>query len=175
MLSFQGSGFAYGSGGHLDKTSTLCLLQNLSRLESLNLEDTLIEDEASFSLALLKQLNCLYLKRDSLSDASLHNLLSLANLKFLGFRNAMISDSGLRSLMPKALRILDLRGCWSLTRDALSSFSEQHPQIELRHELIEMILNDRNRSAGSTSRSAGSTNQLKSGEQCKGSSIGNAL
>nr|ABK93422.1 unknown [Populus trichocarpa] len=32
--------------------------------------------------------------------------------------------------------MLDLRGCWLLTEDAILSFCKRHPLIELRHEHV---------------------------------------
>ncbi|XP_065012380.1 receptor like protein 28-like isoform X4 [Musa acuminata AAA Group] len=145
-------GFAYEkSQDNLEKTFPLSLLQNLSHLESLNLEDTLVEDEALLPLVFLKQLRCLYLKSDLLSDVSLHILSSFSSLEYLGFRNAVLSNSGLLLFVPpKALHTLDLRGCWLLMEDVFSSFCKLHPQIELRHELVGTVPIDENVSAGST-------------------------
>ncbi|XP_064968719.1 receptor like protein 28-like isoform X2 [Musa acuminata AAA Group] len=146
-------GFAYEkSQDNLEKTFPLSLLQNLSHLESLNLEDTLVEDEALLPLVFLKQLRCLYLKSDLLSDVSLHILSSFSSLEYLGFRNAVLSNSGLLLFVPpKALHTLDLRGCWLLTENVFSSFCKLHPQIDLRHELVGTVPIDENVSAGSTS------------------------
>ncbi|WOL02122.1 hypothetical protein Cni_G10841 [Canna indica] len=165
-------GFAYESGHHVEKSFSLSLLQNLSRLESLNLEDTLIKDEAFVSLAFLKQLRCLYLKSDFLSDVYLHNLSPLSNLKFLGFRNSVLTDTGLLYFMPpKALRMLDLRGSWLLTKDTVLSFCKQYPQIEVTHESIGMIRPDRNISACSSGTSQTSEARCKGfnkpSENCK--------
>ncbi|VAH65956.1 unnamed protein product [Triticum turgidum subsp. durum] len=96
-----------------EKVLSLPLLEHLIYLESLNLEDTPLSDEA-------------------LSSAS--------NLIHLGFCGSILSNSGLLQFVPPAqLHVLDLSGCWVLTGYAISSFRSHHPVIEVRHELIQEL------------------------------------
>ncbi|XP_020165607.1 uncharacterized protein [Aegilops tauschii subsp. strangulata] len=96
-----------------EKILSLPLLEHLIYLESLNLEDAPLSDEA-------------------LSSAS--------NLIHLGFCGSVLSNSGLLQFVPPAqLHVLDLSGCWVLTEYAISSFRSHHPVIEVRHELIQEL------------------------------------
>ncbi|XP_020269210.1 uncharacterized protein LOC109844543 isoform X3 [Asparagus officinalis] len=124
-----------------DKTFSLIELQNLSILENLNLEETLVRDEALYPLAFFRELKCLYLKSNNLSDIALQALSSpLPNLQILGFRGAVLTNSGLLLYSPSpVLRTLDLRGCWLLTADVISLFCKHHPRIEIRHDVNSAI------------------------------------
>lgn len=147
------------------------------------MEDTLIQDEALHSLCFLKQLHCLYLKSHFLSNVFLHSLSSFSKLKFLGYRDAVLTNSGLLYFMPpKTLRMLDLRGCWLLSEDSLSYFHEQHPQIELRRELIALAPSEGNVSADlrchcgaspTSDKISKGSRQQKFGEHFKVSFVGN--
>ncbi|KAJ6817435.1 uncharacterized protein M6B38_411260 [Iris pallida] len=146
-------GFLSLEGDSLNETWSLSELQNLSLLENLNLEETLVRDEALYPLAFFKELKCLYLKSAFLSDISLRALSSpLPKLRVLGFRGAVLTNSGLLLYRPPPLlRLLDLRGCWLLTADFVSSFSAHHSQIELRHEHVSNYSADLNAASSSSS------------------------
>lgn len=131
-------GFTYKGGDHQDRFLSLMPLQNLNHLKSLDLEDTQVRDEMLLPLCALQELNRLSLKSDFLSDVSLHALSSLPKLEGLGIRGAVLTNNGLHSFKPPPmLLMLDLRECWLLTRDAVVAFCRCHPQIEVRHELVQ--------------------------------------
>ncbi|KAF8380070.1 hypothetical protein HHK36_027540 [Tetracentron sinense] len=124
-------------GNEPDQALSLAALQNLSHLGRLNLEDTQVRDVALYPLSCLQELNHLSLRSDFLSDISLYHLSFLSKLKYLGICGAVLTNAGLHLFNPPAiLEVLDLRGCWLLTEDAISSFCENHPKIEVRHELV---------------------------------------
>jgi hypothetical protein len=119
-------------------------LEHLIYLESLYLEDTALADEVIPPLASFRALKYLYLKSDFLSDPALHAVSSASNLIHLGFRGNVLSNSGLLQFVPPTqLRVLDLSGCWILTGDAISTFCRHHPRIEVRHELMEELHQNR--------------------------------
>ncbi|KAI3422973.1 uncharacterized protein J3R85_011490 [Psidium guajava] len=119
-----------------DKFYSLTALQILS-LESLNLEQIHFQDDALCSLLGFPELRHLFLRSGYLTDLSLHHWSSLCHLKTLGFRDAVLTNHGLDSFKPPAtLELLDLRGCWLLTEDAILLFHRKYPWIELKHELI---------------------------------------
>jgi hypothetical protein len=103
----------------------------------LNIEETRVRDAALKPLSSFQELRSLSLRSTSLTDVSLDYLSSLPKLINLRFRDAVLTNCGLISFNPSAtLKLLDLRGCWLLTRDAILSFCRNHPQIEVRHELV---------------------------------------
>ncbi|KAK4435467.1 hypothetical protein Salat_0710100 [Sesamum alatum] len=123
-----------------DDVPTFSALQNLSHLERLDLEEIHIKDAALHPLTNLGRLSYLSLRSVSLTDASLYHVSSAPKLVYLGVRDAVLTDSGLNCFIPPpTLEVLDLRGCWLLTKDMLSHFSHKHPEIEIRHEFIETL------------------------------------
>lgn len=127
-----------------EKTLSMPPLEHLIYLESLYLEDTALADEVIPPLASFRALKYLYLKSDFLSDPALHAVSSASNLIHLGFRGNVLSNSGLLQFVPPTqLRVLDLSGCWILTGDAISTFCRHHPRIEVRHELMEELHQNR--------------------------------
>ncbi|XVF10424.1 hypothetical protein REPUB_Repub07fG0181600 [Reevesia pubescens] len=127
-----------GTESHMD--STLTALQNLSYLESLNLEHTQVRDPDLYPLSSCKELSHLYLKCASLTDATLHHLSSLPKLTNLNVCEAVLTNSGLDTFSPPTtLRVLNLMGCWLLTKDAISLFLRKHPQVEIRHEVVQNL------------------------------------
>ncbi|PPD73679.1 hypothetical protein GOBAR_DD29390 [Gossypium barbadense] len=127
-----------GTESHVD--STLTALQNLSYLESLNLEHTQVRDPDLLPLLSCKNLSHLSLKCASLTDATLHLLSSLPKLTTLHVRDAVLTTNGLDAFSPPTtLRVLDLMGCWLLTEDAISQFLKKHPQVEIRHEIVQNL------------------------------------
>ncbi|MBA0794308.1 hypothetical protein Gohar_018653 [Gossypium harknessii] len=127
-----------GTESHVD--STLTALQNLSYLESLNLEHTQVRDPDLHPLLSCKKLSHLSLKCASLTDATLHLLSSLPKLTTLHVRDAVLTTNGLDAFSPPTtLRVLDLMGCWLLTEDAISQFLKKHPQVEIRHEIVQNL------------------------------------
>ncbi|KAF8027816.1 hypothetical protein BT93_E0673 [Corymbia citriodora subsp. variegata] len=126
-----------------DKVYTLMALQSLSSLERLNLEQIYIQDDALCSLLDFPGLRHLFLQSGYLTDLSLHHWSSLHCLKTLGFRDAVLTNQGLDSFKPPVtLELLDLRGCWLLTEDAILLFHRKYPRIELKHELIHVSASD---------------------------------
>ncbi|XP_040941537.1 receptor-like protein 53 isoform X5 [Gossypium hirsutum] len=127
-----------GTESHVD--STLTALQNLSYLESLNLEHTQVRDPDLHPLSSCKKLSHLSLKCASLTDATLHLLSSLPKLTTLHVCDAVLTTNGLDAFSPPTtLRVLDLMGCWLLTEDAISQFIKKHPQVEIRHEIVQNL------------------------------------
>ncbi|GFP86722.1 hypothetical protein PHJA_000816000 [Phtheirospermum japonicum] len=127
-------------GDDLDEIPSLSALENIVHLERLDLEMLQMKDSAIPPITKMSKLNYLSLGSVSLTDLSLHQISSSANLIHLGVRDAVLTDGGLISFIPPpALEVLDLRGCWLLTKDALLYFCDKYPHIELRHELVETI------------------------------------
>lgn len=120
--------------------STLTALQNLSYLESLNLEHTQVRDPDLHPLLSCKKLSHLSLKCASLTDATLHLLSSLPKLTTLHVRDAVLTANGLDAFSPPTtLRVLDLMGCWLLTEDGISQFLKKHSQVEIWHEIVQNL------------------------------------
>ncbi|KAK6137283.1 hypothetical protein DH2020_028975 [Rehmannia glutinosa] len=134
------SGLIHKEGNVLNEVPSFSVLESLSHLERLDLEEMHIKDTALCPLTKMAKLSYLSLQNVSLTDASLHLISSATKLKHLGVRDAVLTDGGLNSFIPPpALEVLDLRGCWLLTKDVLLHFGHKHPQIELRHEFVETI------------------------------------
>ncbi|KAK9275088.1 hypothetical protein L1049_022347 [Liquidambar formosana] len=107
-------------------------------------------------------LSDLSLKNVSLTDISLHHLSSLPKLTNLGICDAVLTNGGLESFKPPStLKILNLRGCWLLTEDAILSFCEYNPQVEVRHELVHILPADQNGFRNSSPRANLRTSQVK--------------
>ncbi|KAL8521261.1 hypothetical protein ACS0TY_011703 [Phlomoides rotata] len=133
-------GVIHQGGDARDKVPSFSALESLRHLESLDLELIYIKDTALGPLTNMAKLSYLYLRSVSLTDASLYHISSAAKLIHLGFRDAVMTNTGLDAFVPPpSLEVLDLRGSWLLTRDALMLFSHKHPQIEVRHELVEIV------------------------------------
>ncbi|CAA6671562.1 unnamed protein product [Spirodela intermedia] len=144
-------GCTYAEGDRLAKILSLPVLQNLDSLEILNLEGTRVRDDSLHPLGLLKGLKHLYLKSDFLSDVSFHIMSSLPDLRVLGFQGAVLTNNGLLSFRPpERLQVLDLRGCWLLSKDGISSFCGVFPQIKVKHESVQMLHLDQSQKLGSS-------------------------
>lgn len=142
MYVFEITGFIDYGDAEPDKFYSLTALQILS-LESLNLEQIHFQDDALCSLLGFPELRHLFLQSGYLTDLSLHHWSSLCHLKTLGFRDAVLTNHGLDSFKPPGtLELLDLRGCWLLTEDAILLFHRKYPRIELKHELINITAAD---------------------------------
>ncbi|KAJ8527013.1 hypothetical protein K7X08_029490 [Anisodus acutangulus] len=124
-----------------NSTSSLSGLCDLDHLERLDLEETRIKDSALVPLPSFRKLSYLSLRSGHLTDTTLHQLSSNRSLVTLGIRDGVLTNTGLYLFNPPpSMRILDLRGCWLLTEDALLSFQQRHPQIEVRHDLLSIAL-----------------------------------
>lgn len=129
-------------GDNSVKMPSSCRLVDLIHLKSLNLEGIQLRDEAINPLLNLRNLEYLYLKSEHLSDSSFQMLASLSGLKCLGFQGGVLTDSGFLSYVPhESLKKLDLRDCWLLTQEAISSFCKRYPKIDLVHELNDFQVN----------------------------------
>lgn len=136
---FTVPGMIHQGGEIRDEVPSFSALESLHHLESLDLELTHIKDSALGPLTNMAKLGYLYLRSVSLTDASLYHIACAAKLIHLGVRDAVLTNTGLNAFVPPpSLEVLDLRGCWLLTKDALLLFSNKYPQIEVRHELAEM-------------------------------------
>ncbi|CAN4127212.1 unnamed protein product [Withania somnifera] len=134
-------GISNGVDSDPNYVSSLSGLSSLDHLERLDLEETRIEDSALAPLPSFCKLRYLFLRSGSLTDTTLHQLSSIRSLVTLGIRDGVLTDAGLYVFNPPpTMRILDLRGCWLMTEDALLSFQRRHPQIEVRHDLISIAL-----------------------------------
>ncbi|KAK6947913.1 Leucine-rich repeat, partial [Dillenia turbinata] len=123
-----------------DFAYSLAALQSLRWLERLDLDGNQISDSALYPVSGLQELNYLSLKSGSLSDGCLEYLSSPPKLKHLCIRDAVLSNGGIQFFKPPAmLKMLDLMGCWLLSVDAILLFSENHPQIEVKHELSPLV------------------------------------
>ncbi|XP_027191680.1 uncharacterized protein [Cicer arietinum] len=132
-------GFLHQGRTDLDSLS-LTALQDLKQLERLNLEHTQVIDEALFPLSRFQELRYLSLKSPSLADISLYHLSSVPKLTKLSIGDAVLTNYALDMFKaPDTLKLMDLRGCWLLTKDAIVSFCRNHPQIEIRHELVTLL------------------------------------
>lgn len=139
---------------------SLAALHSLNYVKRLDLEGTQVEDEALCPLLRFQQLNELSLKGTRLTDLSLYQLSSLPNLINLSIGDTVLTNGGLNSFKPPAtLKLLDLRGCWLLTEDAILSFHKNHPQIEVRHELVHITPSDQNASNRSSPSQKGKKQQ----------------
>ncbi|KAL6182357.1 hypothetical protein ACLB2K_043780 [Fragaria x ananassa] len=147
-----------------DSVLSLSALQSLRHLlERLNLADTQVMDAALYPLTSFLELRHLSLKNASLTDFSLNYVSSISKLTNVCINDGVLTNSGLISFKPPAtLRMMDLRGCWLLTVDAITSFSKTHPQIEVWHDLIHISPLDQTiSSAAPSSRSTLKTSQVK--------------
>ncbi|CAH9089657.1 unnamed protein product [Cuscuta epithymum] len=120
---------------------SLSALHSLNHLERLNLEETRIKDEALAPLSSICKLRHLSLRRGPLTDACLYHLSKIENLINLAVCDVVLTNAGLYSFSPPSgLEVLDLSGCWLITEDAILSFCQKHPSIEIRHEHARHIL-----------------------------------
>ncbi|KAA8528237.1 hypothetical protein F0562_035512 [Nyssa sinensis] len=120
-----------------DCIPSLAPLQNLKRLERLDLEETQVGDAALYPISGFQELSYLSLSSSVITDTSLCHLSSIPNLTNLRIQDAVLTNGGLDSFNPPVtLKMLDLRGCWLLTWDILLLFCQNHPQIEVMHELV---------------------------------------
>ncbi|GMH28842.1 hypothetical protein Nepgr_030685 [Nepenthes gracilis] len=150
---------------------SLPALQNLEHLKKLDLSGTRILDLALYPLSSFKELSHLSLLNASLTDDCLPHLSSICKLVDLSIHDALLSDHALHSFKPPAtLKVLDLRGCWLLTGDAVRLFCRNHPQLEVIFDL-HMPLDMATGSNICTSSSRSSPQILKSKRQGVKSSI----
>ncbi|XP_074322867.1 uncharacterized protein LOC141659831 isoform X2 [Apium graveolens] len=126
-------------GSGRDTVPSLAELQNLSCLEMLYMENTQLRDGSLNPISNLHKLNHLYLG-GPLTDMSLCRFSSIESLTHLSLHDAVFTGQGLKSFKPPSyLKVLDLSGCWLLTKDDLFLFSQRNPQIELKHELYHFV------------------------------------
>lgn len=130
-------------GSDSDPVLSLKALQILVHLQKLNLEQTQVRDTALSSLSSLRDLRHLSIRSTSVTDTSLYHISSLPKLTNLSIRDAVLTNQGLESFEPpETLRMIDLRGCWLLTEEALVEFCKYHPQIEVKHDDVHVYSSD---------------------------------
>ncbi|KAH0975001.1 hypothetical protein GBA52_016900 [Prunus armeniaca] len=130
-------GVIHQVGPESDPVLSLSALQSLQHLGRLNLVDTQVTEAALYPLENLQELRELSIKSVSLTDISFNYTSSMPKLTNLRIHDGVLTNSGLNSYKPPlTLRMMDLRGCWLLTEDAILSFCKTHPHIEVRHELV---------------------------------------
>ncbi|EOA18339.1 hypothetical protein CARUB_v10006858mg [Capsella rubella] len=113
-------------------------LQSLTSLEILSLEHAYLSDTALSPLSSLTGLTHLSLKSTYLTDFTLHHLSSLPNLVSLGVQDAVLTDNGLEKFSPPSrLRTLDLKGCWLLSKEAITALCKRYPHIKVRHDFAD--------------------------------------
>lgn len=123
---------------------SLSAFHSLDHLERLELEETQIKDAALSPLSSICKLGYISLRSGPLTDACLYHLSQIRNLVNLEVQDAVLTNAGLYSFNPPSgLKILDLRGCWLLTEDALLSFCQKHPSIEVKHEHVSTFPSDK--------------------------------
>ncbi|KAK7318110.1 hypothetical protein RJT34_02808 [Clitoria ternatea] len=127
-----------------DPPPSLTAMQNL-KLERLNLEFTGVTDAWLHPLSSFQELRYLSLQSASLGDITFDYLSSLPKLINLSISNALLTSYGLDMFKaPETLKLLVLSGCWLLTEDSILSFCRNHPQVEVRHELVTVSPSDQN-------------------------------
>lgn len=128
-------GFTRQISDEQEEAPSLKALQDLKHLESLDLAGTQVSDSAIHVILGLEELSHLSLDSTPLTDSCLDHLSSVTKLVNLSIRDALLTNGALDSFNPPVtLEVLDLRGCWLLTVDALTSFYENHRGIEVRHD-----------------------------------------
>lgn len=138
-VSFEFPGQIQQLGSGRDKIPSLAELQNLSCLEMLYMENTQLRDVSLNPISNLRKLHHLYLG-GPLTDMSLFRFSSIQSLMHLSLHDAVFTGQGLNSFKPPSyLKVLDLSGCWLLTKDDLFLFSQRNAQIELKHELYHFV------------------------------------
>nr|GME06785.1 toll-like receptor 13 [Ipomoea batatas] len=109
-------------------SSSSIAIHSLDHLERLELEETQIKDAAPSPLSSICKLGYLSLRSGPLTDACLYHLSLIRNLINLVVRDVVLTNAGMYTFNPpSSLKMLDLRGCWLLTDDALLSFCQKHP------------------------------------------------
>lgn len=153
-------------GSTHDEVPSFSALESLSHLETLDLELLHIKDPALRPLANISRLSHLSLQSVSLADESLYHISSAKKLVHLGLRDSVVTDTGLAAFTPPpALEILDLRGCWLLSKEFVSRFCQMHPQLQVRHDSFETL--DKRKEYSSPSRA---TTRTPKGKNKQGSS-----
>ncbi|CAJ1937272.1 unnamed protein product [Sphenostylis stenocarpa] len=154
-------GFLHQGRIDVDSPLSLMALKNL-KLERLNLENTQVRDEALYPLSSFLELRYLSIKNASLSDVSFCHLSSIPKLTNLSICDSLLTNNGLDEFKaPETLKLLDLGGCWLLTKDTILSFGRRHPQVEVRNELCTLYASNQNGlDHSSPSRSTSRTKQM---------------
>ncbi|KAL9274218.1 Receptor-like protein [Drosera capensis] len=132
-------GHTYLQGHDQDENLSLAALQDLQHLKRLDLSGTFVTDAGLLPLSGFHELAHLSLMNASLTSACLPHLSSMKKLVEISIRDALLGDDGLNSFNPPpTVKVLDIRGCWLLTEGGLKVFCGNHPELEVRHELVEV-------------------------------------
>ncbi|GAB2219962.1 hypothetical protein Drorol1_Dr00007603 [Drosera rotundifolia] len=132
-------GHTYLQGHDQDENLSLAALQDLLHLKRLDLSGTFVTDAGLLPLSGFHELAHLSLMNASLTSACLPHLSSIKKLVEISIRDALLGDDGLSSFNPPpTAKVLDIRGCWLLTEGGLKVFCGNHPELEVRHELVEV-------------------------------------
>ncbi|KAH9625421.1 hypothetical protein KSS87_011907 [Heliosperma pusillum] len=149
---------------------TLAALEDLRKLESLDLGGTKVTDSALHALVRFEALNHLSLNNTPLTDKCLDHLSSVKKLVNLSMQGTLLTNGALDAFDPPVtLEVLDLSGCWLLTVDALIPFCKKYPGVAVRHDHLNMSGVDPNCSSSPASCQKGSKT-LKSRQKRRTSS-----
>jgi len=125
-----------------------------------------VTDASLSALSGIEALSHLSLGSTPLTDSCLDHLSSLKRLASLSIQGALLTNGSLDSFNPPmTLEVLDLRFCWLLTMEALTTFCVTHPGIKVKHDHLSMPSMDHDDPHFHANSSQKGLNTLKSKEK----------